>query len=537
MSDLEINLMNNYVFQNKFRAYFHEDLSQIIHCLSVVNNIKKSKSVPYNISGKFGEKMRTINFPNIFTYAYAVNKISNLPIVDFGKISSIKNKMKIDFASRKFQSNSYSLFLEERINHLLSTYDKMYKIDIQSFYKSIYTHVFEKMDCSDLGKIDEYIRIINNNKTNGLLLGNLLSTLAANEIMEYLTNDIKLKLPKCEIYYFSDQFYIFYNNFDYSDDKVLSEVEKLLKKDYFELKINERDTEVCTHEDVIKEMEFKRYIADLCKVQKSKRGNIDNSLSELVHFFNLFIQYYYSISQNKRQSFVEVVLKSVFSSTINIYRMVRISKYCKYDKYYNKMINILVFFLKQHPSLIILYIEMGLWDLLIDGKFLDGDKRNELFNHFYKLLECNFDLIEGVYYFHICYQLTNILNRETFLENLYKNNKGKNQLIDSIIIETLNIKGKRNEIINLPFNDSNWLLNYTKLVQIRFNLLEDASTNCLIKTINNCKKKKIKIIKSLSDIKFNNEKKDQYDRIVEKFESNQYRGTESEVEEYFDYNL
>ena len=80
------------------------------------------------------------------------------------------SKIEIDFDERKFKSNSYSSFLEERLNLLISDYDKLYKIDIHSYYKSIYTHVFEKLSDTNLKKIDEYIRVFNNKKTNGLLL-------------------------------------------------------------------------------------------------------------------------------------------------------------------------------------------------------------------------------------------------------------------------------------------------------------------------------------------------------------------------------
>lgn len=186
-SDVANKLIRNYVFQNRFRDYFHDNFDDILKSLSQTSDINKSKSIPYSIDGVFGTKRRTINFPNIFTYAYSISKIDSIGLSDFGKFNSEFNKMKIDFTARKFQSNSYSSFLEERLNLLISDYDKLYKIDIHSFYKSIYTHVFEKLNDQKLKKLDEYIRVFNNKKTNGLLLGNLLSTFAANEIMEELT--------------------------------------------------------------------------------------------------------------------------------------------------------------------------------------------------------------------------------------------------------------------------------------------------------------------------------------------------------------
>lgn len=104
------------------------------------------------IEGIFGLKRRIINFPNIFSYAYSISKIDSLNLSDFGKLASSNNKMQIDFDERKFKSNSYSSFLEERLNLLISDYDKLYKIDIHSYYKSIYTHVFEKLSDTNLKK-------------------------------------------------------------------------------------------------------------------------------------------------------------------------------------------------------------------------------------------------------------------------------------------------------------------------------------------------------------------------------------------------
>ena len=137
--------MNNYVFQNRFKEYFYSNFEDILQALSPLSNINNSKSIPYFIEENFGIKRRIINFPNIFTYAYSISKIDSLNLNDFGKLNSLFNKMQIDYDNRKFKSNSYSSFLEERLNLLISDYDKFYKIDIHSFYKSIYTHVFEKL--------------------------------------------------------------------------------------------------------------------------------------------------------------------------------------------------------------------------------------------------------------------------------------------------------------------------------------------------------------------------------------------------------
>lgn len=311
-SDMAQKLMNNYVFQNRFRKYFYNNFEDILQSLSPISNINKVKSTPFFIEGIFGLKRRIINFPNIFSYAYSISKIDSLNLSDFGKLASSNNKMQIDFDERKFKSNSYSSFLEERLNLLISDYDKLYKIDIHSYYKSIYTHVFEKLSDTNLKKIDEYIRVFNNKKTNGLLLGNLLSTFSANEIMEELTNDLQKKLSKSKILYFSDQFYIFYNELDYEDNEIYNEVSRTIGRDYFELKINSEDSKIYNHEQLLTSRNFLKKVSELVHIQKSNHKNIDKDLENLLHFFNAFIEEYYQIPENNRLSFVKDAIKKCF---------------------------------------------------------------------------------------------------------------------------------------------------------------------------------------------------------------------------------
>ena len=517
-STMAKQLMNNYVFQNRFKEYFYSNFEDILKALSPLSNIDNSKSIPYFIEGNFGIKRRIINFPNIFTYAYSISKIDSLNLNDFGKLNSLFNKMQIDYDNRKFKSNSYSSFLEERLNLLISDYDKLYKIDIHSFYKSIYTHVFEKLSDQNLKKLDEYIRIFNNKKTNGLLLGNLLSTYSANEVMEELTQILKSELPKSKIFYFSDQFYIFYNDFDYEDHFIYNVVSRIIGKDYFELKINDDDSKIFNHEELLSSRIFLKKVSELVKIQKSRNKDIDIDLENLLHFFNSFIEDYYQIAGNSRLSFIEVVLKSVFSSPVNLYRLSRYFNNCENKQDIYKIISILIFFLKNHPSLIIFYIEIGLWNILFKYSDYMYKKEEELKKYFEEKLNNNIDTIETIYYFHICYLLTDLKKRKNYSLEFYKQNNGKNLLLDSIIIETCNIKENKNIVINYNFNDEKWLVNYTKFMQIRYYIPENNSSNCIIKTINKCKKNKIKIIKSLDEIKFDEEKEKSFESIKMKFE-------------------
>lgn len=147
--------------------------------------------------------------------------------------------------------------------------------------------------------------------------------------MEELTNDLQKKLSKSKILYFSDQFYIFYNELDYEDNEIYNEVSRTIGRDYFELKINSEDSKIYNHEQLLTSRNFLKKVSELVHIQKSTHKDIDKDLENLLHFFNAFIEEYYQISENNRLSFIEVVLKSVFSSPVNLYRLSRYFTKCE----------------------------------------------------------------------------------------------------------------------------------------------------------------------------------------------------------------
>lgn len=326
-------------------------------------------------------------------------------------------------------------------------------------------------------------------------------------------------MPKNKIFYFSDQFYIFYNNFDYNDNDIYNTVSKIIGKDYFELTINGEDSKVYNYENLLSSRDFSKKVSELVKIQKSTNKD-DLDLDKLLHFFNAFVEDYYTITEKSRLSFVEVVLKSVFSSPVNLYRLSEYFTIEENDDIF-KIINILIFFLKNYPSLIIFYIKIGLWNIISEYSNYIYMKGKDLKKYFEIKLKNNINTIDAVYYFHICYALTEKNNKKNYCLQYYKNNKGKNLLLDSIIVETCNIKENKNVVLNYKFNDENWLINYTKFMQIRYYIKENRSSNCIIKTINKCKKNKIKIIRSFDEIKFDQSKENAFKMIELKMIDNE----------------
>ena len=134
----------------------------------------------------------------------------------------------------------------------------------------------------------------------------------------------------------------------------------------------------------------------------------------MLHFFNAFVEDYYTITEKSRLSFVEVVLKSVFSSPVNLYRLSEYFTIEENDDIF-KIINILIFFLKNYPSLIIFYIKIGLWYIISEYSNYIYMKGKDLKKYFEIKLKNNINTIDAVYYFHICYALTEKNNKKKLL--------------------------------------------------------------------------------------------------------------------------
>lgn len=504
-------VVNNYVFQNKYKEYFTNDISKILKCIPSTCRDEEFVTKTLSIRGIFNNKERIINLPNIFSYAYSANQILKLNISDFGKLNSPNNTMNIDAKLRKFAKNSFTDSLDNQLSYLLTKYEYLYKIDISNFYGAIYTHVFEKLNLNpDYKKLDAHLRRYNNRKTNCLLLGNILSTLGANEIMEYLSVQISKTIKEIEIKYFSDQFYIFFNDINQAD-KILLEVKKIIGQEYFEFEVNEKDSEICTYETLIKKKEFSKEINRLFEIQRIPRNDVnffDNcdiieSNEKLIHFFNALIEKYFELSEKEREVFVEITFRRVFKSSINLFRLKKVLE----DNTENnkRIVEILFYFIKYKPSLILVYIELGIWHVLKESNaYIKNRMSNQYLNYFKRKYQENIEDLDAIYYFHIYYLLNNMFTDSEELKKFqreYKKQMGRNLFLDAIVTKEFNYKISRKEAQVIKFNDESWLKNYMLYLNSKVKINQ---TNNLEKMIANSKSKKIEILRKLSNIEVSN---------------------------------
>ena len=187
-------LIKNYVFNNPIKIIFnnHDYTVRVSNILkSYVPTNKTLGTTPAKFDITTNNKIRTIHLPNFITYFYICNEICKDKLL----LNCLNNSMKIDCGNRKFKPNNYTEQLKKHKRKLQFQYESLTIYDIQNFYPSIYTHVFEKINNLSNGKkVDQLIRAMNNKKTKGLLLGNLLSVKVADLIMQDTIERLKESL-------------------------------------------------------------------------------------------------------------------------------------------------------------------------------------------------------------------------------------------------------------------------------------------------------------------------------------------------------
>lgn len=146
-------------------------------------------------------------------------------------------------------SNIYKFYESYRYQRAEKKYQRMCKLDLQSCFDSIYTHSFSWAvnggkdvykeifpfphdDRTFGGAFDHLMQKMNNNETNGIVIGPEFSRIFAEVILQYVDSITEskalaekgLRLKKdYEIYRYVDDYFIFYN-----EPKVLEEVRAIL---------------------------------------------------------------------------------------------------------------------------------------------------------------------------------------------------------------------------------------------------------------------------------------------------------------------
>lgn len=257
MFNLE-NLLGNEYFPKELPPCFTTKMlgenKELIKGCVESNNIKCS--IPYTYSGfKNENSRRKFAIPNPYHYAKAAiclveNNKEISAILDSSKMSLSKPIKGEIMDGMPYAKQTYS-FLDTRkeIEKLYQNNQYQIKLDISSFFESIYTHSIpwaihgmkKSKESKGKGKltgdkIDKTMQAMNYAQTSGILVGNAISRIVSEIILCKIDELIQNKFPEIIARRFVDDYYIFVKH-SYEIQKIIEYINRELSK--FELRLNE----------------------------------------------------------------------------------------------------------------------------------------------------------------------------------------------------------------------------------------------------------------------------------------------------------
>ena len=431
------------------------------------------------------------------------------------------NRLQIDWFDRKLKADNYRRCFKKDKNDLKFKYDCLSFFDISNFYNSIYTHCFEHIYNEKVDFIDKPIGKLNSRKTKGLLLGNVLSTICADKIMNFFCNElqyffneptIKYGIIDCDISFFSDQIYIKHNLKD--KQFVYDVVKKVIGFDYFEFRLSEHKYQVLTYQDMIKNNIFDKnleYLREIFKTEiindtEPERSTKPNEeLRLLKHFLNTLLDQLINsnLDENLHETFVKVALKSIFASPVHLHMLYSAITVAKEDDV-EEIKNAFLYLMSNYPIIIYDMFQLSMFDAIGLKELMSDDELQILY---YKLTKHNVHDYELLYWF------VKIVVLKQSEKKSYERLNGLNKVLLAFIIRNApnfldcEILGDLDHIIADLDNmvNENWLIFYEYLLyknQIVSSPSEDKSMSIkqFIPVINELLKKKISFICNIAEL-------------------------------------
>lgn len=399
-------ILENYVFINPVKLIFKKSLGNE----DVFNRIQPHHSKSFAYSIRVNNRVREVHFPNYFTYYHVATSICK-KLEESNLNNSIFNRLQIDWSNRKLKPDNYRRCFKKDKNDLKFKYDCLSFFDISNFYNSIYTHCFEHIKNENVKFIDEKIILLNSKKTKGLLLGNVLSTICADKIMNAFCADLKsvfsnqiYRIVNCDISFFSDQIYIKHNLEDTQD--IYDKVKKIIATDYFEFRLSEPKYKVLTYQDMIKDNIFDKNLEHLRTIfqteiisdtEPERSTNPHEELRLLKHFLNTLLDQLINsnLDKNLHETFVKVAIKSSFASPVHLHMLYNAITVAKADDL-EEIKNAFLYLISNYPIVIYDMFQLSMFDAIGLKKLITDDDMRILY---YKLTKHNVHDYELLYWF------------------------------------------------------------------------------------------------------------------------------------------
>lgn len=345
-----INYNNIYMFKNPIRHFL--EFQQLEYQELDVQKMSWTKPVDFIIRRHYdNDGIRILKLPNALNYFNLYKKIEQTPNFFIIDRISILSRMSVNLETGDFSVFSYKKDMERDLLKLVE-YDVLLKLDIKSFYDSIYTHLLQRE--SNLNFPDRYITNCNEGSTKGILMGSYVSLFLAEKLLKSIAerfskilNDLSVEHS---IKFFSDDFYIFTNkkNIDVVRNNfaiVLSEYGLLDSID---------KTEIYDYLSYNNENIIDKYWNTILSIQRKHESQVSDKSRMLIalnkipsplkyrmNFLNQLIYRKNKLSSKKSQS---ILINGFFKS--NFFINLDVSKYEIND---SDLHNIL-YIMKEHPE-------------------------------------------------------------------------------------------------------------------------------------------------------------------------------------------
>lgn len=179
-----------YNFKNNTKFFINIEKIQFLSN-KTYDDISWSEPFKFRIR-KDLNSFRTLKIPNIYNFLVAYNiykeELEKLG-KSFEKLEELDKhkRMQISYELGEFKVNSYNANQLHDYENLVK-FDKLIRIDIKSFYQSLYTHYI--FDFSSNRKLDKPLSKMNNGRTAGIIMGNYISLYFAELFSTKISKDL-----------------------------------------------------------------------------------------------------------------------------------------------------------------------------------------------------------------------------------------------------------------------------------------------------------------------------------------------------------
>ncbi len=435
----------NYIYMFKNPVRFFVDIKDFENIISNpgkvdIKELDWTKPFSFNIRKHYGKSdLRSIEFPNMVNFFVLFSLLSKE--FDFPKFPNMKNsRMIVNLTTGDFPASQYKTCLENDKMDLVE-YDTLYKMDIKSFYDTIYTHNLKSTLKFSFN--DSFISNQNDGKTGGIIKGPYTSLFLAELYLGKIISDYNEQMVKnnvkCKVEFFSDDIYVFINKEDETKAKHL--LSETLKN--YGLQINTDKYDKYDYQSYSKENIIDKYWNIVVRDQK-KYEDITDDKKYYLNFLNQLIYRKDKLNDKKLESiFVTGFFKSQYFIDF------------KPEKYTltRSDLHKILFIYREHPESILYSVHK--FAKLLDFKVLSLYYLREMF---LKSLSNPYNEEQMYYFYALDYLYDEKFINDKVVDGILNSD---NQLLMSyFILSEYSTKLKFNFNDLLLDNESQWFLNY-----------------------------------------------------------------------------